>query len=311
MVSVWRDGDCLSDSEKQLIATSIEGVDAKDGPSNEEELLGTQLALIAIRLLKTATKDDALQHWITPAAQGFPAALERYAFQVAKHFHNFSDSLVSQEIWLNFVNHLVHFIFQTKSHVATLNYDALLYSPFNDTQHMEGNCIRLCNGFNGTLLDGYTKKSGFSAQNMERKYNWEEKSYYMHLHGSPLFVDDVDGRPIKLTRAQLADEEGARRSHVVLTSGRMKPSVIAASSVLRMYWDHLPIAIEDAEEIVVFGYSGADKHLNKVIRTEKEQRPVRVVERTHEEDRNDFWTSRLGENVQIVQCDNILSFNDW
>ena len=311
MTAVWQDEDCLSNVERQLIATSIEGVEAAEGPSNEEQLLGTQLALIAIRLLRTATNDDALQHWITPAAQAFPAALGRYTFQVAKHFHNYPENLTAQNKWQTFVSHLVRFIFDSKSHVATLNYDTLLYSPFNEVQEIKGRQIKLCNGFNGTLLDGYTNGLGFSAQNMERRYNPRDKAYYMHLHGSPLFVDDGNGRTSKLTRAELVAEEGNRRSHVVLTSGTMKPSVIAASKVLRMYWDHLPIAIEEADEIVIFGYSGADDHLNKVIKTERGDKPVRIIERPHDEDRNAYWVSKLGSNITIHEFDNVLEFTDW
>lgn len=212
--------------------------------------------------------------------------------------------------WTEFVHDLVSFVYQSKSHVATLNYDDLLYAPFNEVHNIDGQQVRLCSGFNGTLLDGYTHGNGFSSANMERLFNPENKAWYMHLHGSPLFADNENGDAVKLTRHQLQVGDNAGRSHIVLTHGSLKPVVISSSKVLQMYWEHLDAAMAEVAEIVVFGYSGRDRHLNTRIRAKRGDANVRVVERTHEEDRQQFWNGRLGP-TELVQLDDVLLFDDW
>lgn len=313
MRQVWADERCLTENQKELIATAIEGVEVENGPENEDQLFGTQLALLACEILEHATNDETLEKWLTEDALGYPDALNMYTYEVARHFHNHGLVLDFCENWQPFIDTLVSFIFRSKSHVATLNYDTLLYEPFNELHDIDGQQIRLCDGFNGTLLDGYTRGQGFSAQNMKRLYNPERKAFYMHLHGSPLFVDDRRGNPEKLTRAQLQEQQGDRRSHIVLTHGEMKPVVISSSKVLQMYWAHLPLAIEEAEEIILFGYSGLDEHLNKKLKNHRVDTPVRVVERTHEDQdqRANYWQRKLGCVAEVVSLENILEFVDW
>jgi hypothetical protein len=74
---------------------------------------------------------------------------------------------------------LINFVSSTKSHVATLNYDKLLYEEFINAG--------ICSGFSGQLVDGFTS-SGFDSSNLVRLYG-RNFGYYMHLHGSPLFKD--------------------------------------------------------------------------------------------------------------------------
>lgn len=313
MRSVWASEDCLTPAQKDLIATAIEGVEIENGPENEEQLFGTQLALLACELLKEATNDEKLGHWLTEAAVDYPSALNKYTYEVARHFHRYEIKPESHDRWNDFINAFVNFVFRSKSHVATLNYDTLLYEPFNNIHTIGGVQIRLCSGFNGTLLDGYTHGHGFSVQNMERLYNPDQKAYYMHLHGSPLFVDDDQGTPRKLTRAQMQNETGDSKSHIVLTHGAMKPVVISSSKVLEMYWSHLTEAIHEAEEIILFGYSGADRHLNNKIKEHRENTPVIIVERVHEnqDQRDGYWSGKLGGNTQVNALGNILDFKNW
>ncbi|MBB5721093.1 hypothetical protein FHS72_000700 [Loktanella ponticola] len=314
MKTVWETNDLISNDQRRLIASAIEGVEVGDGPTNEEELFGTQLALMAFRVLQFAVKDDELEHWLTKDAISYPEALQRYTYMVAKYFHGFDLTECDNENWEPFIDALVGFIFDSKSHVATLNYDTLLYAPFNEEREIGGKTIQLCSGFSGTLRDGYTANTGFSDSNMQRKH-WNQASaaFYMHLHGSPLFVDAGDGTPKKINRSQLAYEDGSQRSHIVLTNGKMKPSVIQASKVLQMYWDHLPVAIGESEEIVIFGYSGCDDHLNKLIKNNRSDKTIKVVQRTNGDpaQQKKDWKNRLGGEVNLVTFDNILEFRDW
>lgn len=52
-----------------------------------------------------------------------------------------------------FVRPLIAFIQDTRSHVATLNYDALLYRPMISEE--------ILRGYNGELVDGFQEQRGF------------------------------------------------------------------------------------------------------------------------------------------------------
>ncbi|MFT6450671.1 MAG: hypothetical protein ACJA06_000151 [Halocynthiibacter sp.] len=312
MREVWADENCLTPEQKRLIATSIEGVEPEEGPSSEDQLGKTQMALVACEVLGDAVNDGQLVHWLTVDARDFPSALKKYLFEVARSFHGLNPANAEYDFWQDFKNELVKFIWTSKSHVATLNYDDLLYDPFNDVQEIDGVRIHLCDGYNGVLLDGYTHGRGFSKLNMEPDYYPENFGYYMHLHGSPLFVEG-DEHAIKLKRRAMRHQNVERDSHIVLTHKTFKPLVIKNSPVLSMYWEKLDKAIDEASEIILFGYSGLDEHLNAKISARRGKIPVRVVERTHEEAdmRADFWKRELGVEATIVQFDNILDFREW
>ena len=310
MSSTWANECVLTEAQKKLISSSMEGVNEASGPNTEDQLLGSQLALMACQILQHAVNDDSLEHWLTPDAMGYPSALQKYTYAIAKYFHSVPEEHIQSERWRSFIESFVSFISKSKSHVATLNYDTLLYSPFNDGVDINGKKVKLCNGFSGVLLDGYTNGLGFNNENMDR-HPENQKAFYMHLHGSPLFVDGPNGTARKLTRYLLENETAPSRSHIVLTHGQMKPTVIASSPVLRMYWEKLPLAIEEAKEIIVFGYSGADEHLNKLIKEHRHNTPIKVVERKHEDDREMFWNKRFGMNNSIFEQDDILAFRDW
>ncbi|MCV2893530.1 SIR2 family protein [Lentibacter sp. XHP0401] len=310
MSATWNNEETLTIAEKKLIASSMEGVEEANGPNTEDELLGAQLALMACEILQHAVNDESLEHWLTEDAMGYPRALQRYTYEIAKYFHTVPEAVTNCERWRDFIESFVEFVWETKSHIATLNYDTLLYGPFNDGVVVDGVTKRLCSGFNGVLLDGYTNGLGFDKENLLR-HNIANKAFYMHLHGSPLFVDGNNGQARKLTRHELEINGGDSRSHIVLTHGQMKPTVIASSPVLRMYWDKLPLALEEAEEIIVFGYSGADEHLNKLVKEHRKETPLKVIERRHDEDRANYWSTRLGANAEVIPMDDILSFRNW
>lgn len=313
MRKVWADENCLTLEQKRLIATSIEGVEPEEGPSSEDQLGKTQMALVACEVLGDAVNDGQLVHWLTKDARDFPSALKKYLFEVARSFHGFNPANAGYDFWQDFKNELVKFIWTSKSHVATLNYDDLLYGPFTDLQEIDGKPRLICNGYSGTLIDGYRKTNGFRKSNMGRKpERKEELGFYMHLHGSPLFVDG-EKHAVKLNRSELGQERGERDSHIVLTHSAYKTLVIDKSPVLHMYWEQLDKAIGEAGEIILFGYSGRDKHLNAKISARRGKTPVRVVERTHDEadKRASFWKKELGVEATIVQFDNILDFREW
>jgi len=80
---------------------------------------------------------------------------------------------------IGFENSVVDYVRETKSHVATLNYDKLLYQSLIENE--------ILSGFDGTLVDGMLNR-GFDEKALERRYG-KDFGYYLHLHGSPLFYE--------------------------------------------------------------------------------------------------------------------------
>lgn len=291
----WEAG-VLDDPQKVLITQCLPTPGA-ERPHGEDDMDNLQLALSACDLLNQVGMGEA--HWLTAEGQQFPVAVRCFFHEVAVGFHGSPQGLPSK-----FSDALAAFLHKTRSHLATLNYDNLVYQPLIEREVLQGYDGALCDG----LLD-----AGFSSENLERKYG-HNFGYYMHLHGSPLFVDR-DGVTIKLGQGELAVDEDTMSSHIVLTHVKHKPAVISASELLAVYWSVLLEAFQEAEEIVLVGYSGLDIHLNRVIKTSAPEIPVRIVEWEGAGafgPQLTFWHNVLARNkIELVQLSSILSFTDW
>lgn len=193
---------------------------------------------------------------------------------------------------------------RARSHVAMLNYDNLIYQPLIERQVLHGYDGALCDG----LLD-----AGFSRENLERKYG-HDFGYYIHLHGSPLFVER-EGVTIKLAQGELAKEKDTVNSHIFLTHAKHKPAVIGASDLLIVYWRLLLEAFQESEEIVLVGYSGMDAHLNEILKTSAPRMPARIIEwdgAGAAGPRLTFWRNTLARHeVELIQQSSVLDFVDW
>jgi hypothetical protein len=202
-----------------------------------------------------------------------------------------------------FSNPLADFLRHTNSHVATLNYDKLLYDFLIET--------RLVDGYRGSLVDGIWD-AGFRREILVRRYG-NEFGYYLHLHGSPLFKDR-GGITVKIPRHQLNLEQPEPSSHIVLTHIQHKPLVIASSEILSTYWDYLGFSISESTEVALFGYSGADVHLNQYLSVYSGRVAFRVVEWNGAgpfHDRQAFWRHALNSDVALTQLDSLMGFNAW
>ena len=295
--SVW-DSDALTQDQKRLISRCLPQDREVEHPIEEDELGPVQQALVACDILIRLSAGGE-PGWLSPHGVEFPSAVRSFIHNVACHFFD-------SELGLHdyFLNPLVDFINATNSHVATTNYDNLLYQPF-----IERGVLR---GLDGPLVDGMFNR-GFSAENLERRYG-RSFGVYMHLHGSPLYYDDDDGLIKKMKQPQLAENRGTPSRHIVLTNIRYKSAVIYNSYLLSSYADYFERAINEASEIVVVGYGGGDTHLNSRIRRLGREKPIRVVEREAQrphEDRLNFWRPKLGSQTNLVQLPSILEFNDW
>ncbi|MGQ0698114.1 MAG: SIR2 family protein [Panacagrimonas sp.] len=292
--NVWDSGDLLDDASKKLICDCLPQ-DNNDRPHGENDLDVLQLALSASEFLSGL--GGSRIHWLSEEGQAFPVAVRKFIYQVALQFHKYEGALPGE-----FVGALANFLLDTNSHVATLNYDNLLYQPLIEREVLKG--------YSGALVDGF-HNSGFKAENLERKFG-RTFGYYLHLHGSPLFVDRNDN-VLKLHQCELAEKDDVVSSHIVLTHFKHKPTVISASELLTAYWRKLAEAISESAEIVVVGYGGDDEHLNSLLHNASRV-PVRIVEwdgAGEQEQRVNYWSSVLAREITLVRRASILEFQDW
>lgn len=292
--SVWERRGGLTTQQKELISRCI---DHDGAPEGEHEL---DLLHVAVTSCETLEKiGGGRVHWLSDEGQQFPVMTARYIHKVATDLHNFDGELPS-----GFVESLVKFVKKTKSHVATLNYDKLLYNAFIDND--------IFNGYSGYLVDGMTVNQGFDEDNLERLYG-RDFGYYLHLHGSPLFINK-DGRIKKLSRDQLDIDTDRIGRHIVLTHVKHKPKVIAASEALSAYWNYLRFSISEVAEVILIGYSGLDVHLNSLLRPYLKNIRVRVIEwegAGEQRDRRKYWKNELGKPVDLIRLRDITEFRDW
>ncbi|WP_025565811.1 DUF4917 family protein [Psychromonas sp. SP041] len=292
--TIWCKDGVLTSDQKKLIERCL---GKKGAPEGEDELDLLHQAISYCTSLNRIGQGDI--HWLTKDGQSFPEITAKYIHKVATFLHNYDG-----ELPFEFYEPLIEFVKKTKSHVATLNYDKLLYNSFIDNN--------IFSGYNGYLADGMIDR-GFSSESLERRYG-NNFGYYLHLHGSPLFVEKRNGIT-KLSRDQLTIDRDEQSQHIVLTHVKHKPSVISASSALSVYWDYLRLALEEVEEVILFGYSGLDEHLNVLLKPYLKTIDTRVVEWSgagKPKARKHFWTSKLGDgSITVTRLDNITEFEDW
>jgi len=293
--SVWEDEEIVNEAAKQLICSCLpEGVD--EYPRGEEDMDRLQLALASCEFLSNIQTEQF--HWLTAHGKAFPDAVRSFIYNASIHFHNPDDKLPE-----SFITPLIEFVSQTKSHVATLNYDNLLYRPFIDN--------KVLSGYNGVLVDGFPN-AGFDEENLVRKFG-KNFGYYLHLHGSPLYVKRNE-RVYKLSQCDVSQRSDLLSSHIVLTHVEHKKTIIEKSNVLKTYWSFLQKSIQESSEVLLVGYSGLDVHLNELISSLCETKKNRVVEWSGSGEldvRGEFWSEQLNHEVVLIHLENILEFMEW
>jgi hypothetical protein len=292
---VWQSEKVLDETSKALVRQCLVQDGNADRPHGEADLDSLHLVVSACDLLERTSGQGP--HWLSEHGRQFPIAVRRFIYKTALHFHQRDFGLP-----VEFSAPLAEFVHETNSHIATLNYDNLLYQSMIEA--------RVLDGYNGALVDGLLA-AGFKETNLERKFG-KTFGFYMHLHGSPLFVDREE-KTIKLNQGDLDEDDDVIGSHVVLTHVKHKAAVISASSLLSSYWEHLSMALSESDGAVLFGYSGFDDHLNELLRSRAPRR-IRVVEwegAGAERDRHDFWGHLLGQDVELNRLGNVLEFKAW
>jgi hypothetical protein len=291
---VWNNTFRFTAEHKRLVASALPGLTAQDYPKSEDQLDKLQMTIVASEFLRAFENGDV--QWLSEHSRRFPEAFRNFIHEVASYFHNSIEDLPDE-----FLTPLVEYVAESVSHVATLNYDNLLYDPF----------VRrgLANGYYSTLLDGFTRQAGFTAGQL-RRFRPTQQSWYLHLHGSPLFIENR--KVMGASRDFLTPTD---RCHIVLTHIRHKPSIIDASPILREYWKALREALRESDLITLFGYSGDDAHLNELLVELCARKPVHIIEWSGAGDnaqRTRRWNTKLkGCEITLHQLDNILDFTEW
>ncbi|NHB65157.1 hypothetical protein G5T41_02595 [Acinetobacter sp. GFQ9D192M] len=296
--TVWHDDSLWNDTvHRELIQNCIPTGQA---PQTEEELDKLYLVSTSCDYLNDYPNTANGEHWLSNYGQEFTQATQEYIHTVASHLFASTHALPTA-----FKTALINFVRNTKSHVATLNYDKLIYQEFIQAG--------ICNGFYGQLVDGFTDGNGFNSSNLVRMYD-NNFGYYMHLHGCPLF-EDVGNVTRKRRIPQISSINSFPSKHIVLTHIPHKPSVIAASNVLAIYWRYLVLSIHEAEEIILFGYSGLDTHLNELLKLHASTKAKKVIEwdggGQTDQQRQQFWDGELGSNVNLQRMPDITQFTAW
>lgn len=119
---IWNRPGFLSDAQKQLIERCLQRSGA---PERERELDTLHQAVTYCKALSQIGEGDV--HWLTDDGIGFPGITATYIHKVATRLHNYEGRLPD-----SFQQNLIQFVKDTRSHVATLNYDKLLYNSFID-----------------------------------------------------------------------------------------------------------------------------------------------------------------------------------
>jgi hypothetical protein len=294
---VWACPDTLTGDEKTNIKSLIS--DPSGTPQGEGDLSKVHLAWVACRHIESLTGDqERTESLLSQHGKKFPKTIEKFVYAVAQYFHGHGENWESEHSY--FFAALTAHVTDTHSHIATLNYDKLLYRPlcFDDlfTRY------KMRDGFRGNRIS-------FDPDNHDR-YTPSRESYYLHLHGSPLF--HTDAATGKIRKSSVNDDAtynpDRAYNHIVLTHVDHKPTIIDASPILSTYWKWLDVALQESTRITVFGYGGGDDHLNRKLRATK--KPIRVICRTADTETDADW-ARLGPTVTVTRVGNILEFTDW
>lgn len=327
MERVWNCPTKLSLEEKATIG-SLKGFDADTGPQSEDDLISTQLALGFLTAFQKRLGQAARDTWLTPDARKYPHTLRKYIFEVAHELYDYKIPQARQDDWNAFIQSLLTFVAQTGSHIATLNYDDLLYEEVMTKQIQIGATVTTLSGKKSGqspyIRDGFLAEGKYTPQSFDYCCI---SAFYLHLHGTPLFTTK-DSTAIKLNRNNIAFTPDTERRHIVLAHANDKERLIKQSEILCDYWEsQLPKCIRQAGEVILFGYSGEDAHFNSLI-AEKHNGNIRVVEWSgagDEDDRRQHWQDCFASNEEknalvegktdlsiiVDRRQDILEFRDW
>lgn len=300
MASVW-ESDRITNDEKALIRRCLpSGVEA---PEREDHLANLQRVVDACEtVLEFENADRGGGDWLTDTGQSFPMAIRYYVHAIASEFHPEVHDL-ALEPPARFLDALNENLERYGSTVATTNYDGSLYRGLCDRSSFQS--YKTLDGFQGYPLK-------FSESNLTRRTS--RKGYYLHLHGSPLFIEE-EGIIVKLPRDDIRNRTPHASRHIVLTHAKYKTQLIGSSALLSAYWTKLSQISDDFDRILWIGHSGGDHHLNSFIARYYPKTPITIVEWSgtgENSSRLQYWRSKFSDRVEeVLQLNSLCEFEAW
>lgn len=311
----------LTSEEQQSIAGILEGT--IEAIPEVQESSPRLAALNMLSFLTQAIK--SLSNNQIPLLSDYGTNLEvtlnKFLWETSYYFHRYSS--VTNE-FNDFCSNLSEYLrgrfnLQSKTHIATTNYDDLLYGYFERSKIFDSDYSKtiLVDGFdrggvasNPLLFDPSKMHSSLG----DRYFGW-----YLHLHGSPLLYSGEESNLVyKMQRdaaaAVTAESFKTISPHVVLNHYNNKVMNIGVSRILREYLTLFSIAVSESEIVYLIGISGKDPHLNESIRNAlRPNTKLIVVEYSGEgslEERARYWQDIFGakKQIEVILHDSILDF---
>ena len=279
--------------------------DPLKGAIHEHDLERLHQAANGSLAIKSAASNPEL--FLRESALNLDGAINKLITETAMHFH--SRKFHEDSRFVKFAQNLANYLKGGNKHLATLNYDNLIYNFMSKQKVLFGK--------KGHLIDGFFGEIGsplvFDEKHLERTR--EKVGFYLHLHGSPLFVTKEDSI-IKMRSDESRDV--SLKTHIVLHHSSQKPYIIQNSRLLSTYWHMFERALSQTNFLIIFGYGGGDPHLNDRISSRANDRTlspliILIVEKAPEDlehPRHEFWKTALGsENFYFEHLTNVLDFN--
>lgn len=323
------------DEKDKLLLSTLKGISPDKPPQTEKELKSVEeICILPLVLESIADDPDA---WLSNSLKTFPTTVSNFRKHVADYFieqgrlstiiFGFTEPDCGgvSELWESFGNSLLEFIASEKPHVATLNYDALLYELFVDQNVPSTGTAVCCPGRNAKLADGLLPEGFLQDIVLD---GTRGRGRYLHLHGSALFYTE-EGKIKKHNRSNYSpDPNVISHDHIVLTDHDYKRFLIDQSPLLSAYWKALEQSIHEVQRVILFGYGGLDTHLNDLFHDR--DLSVTIVQWDGSQETKQDWQSRLqlkgfndaailedtnsdtaNDRLEVIQFDNILKFDDW
>lgn len=291
----------------------------KAAPTTENDLKKIQDCFLKLQSIECQIKDlpHGLKHHIEFNIKKDKERYFEYLFNVSSHFYNYPiDETPLPSKFATFMENFCLYIEKkckdrNTVHVATLNYDGLLYKKFIE----KGNIFK---GYDGFLVDGITD-AGFNKDNLKSRYG-KNFGWYLHLHGSPLFYSDHKKIKKNTYNNNTSSFEEVSykpgRRHIILCHPKQKYETIQYSEILSEYLEHFKVAITHTDYLVIIGYGGKDTHINEIIKSFlKKEGQIIVIERLEEgefDERVRLWKDLLcahDRKFKLIQKTTILDFN--
>lgn len=279
---------------------------------NSEEQLDKHYAVIQACLMLNKIESHSNLEWLHPNAKQFPENFRSFIADTAWYFFDYvcTDAVKSSQLD-KFIENLKTYISKNNTHLATLNYDGLIYDRIVNSEIM--------NLSGGRLIDGFhVRQGGFHPSHL----SGDNRNYYLHLHGSPLFYSDFEKDIVNKDSYKTYANNKANidylREHLILCKTSLKLSRISNSPLLNSYWDFFKSSLLQSQRIILIGYSGNDLHVNAEIANARGGREIFVVEYSDQamgkREREIDWGAKLqvGNNYfndgNLIWLDSILDY---